>query len=238
VSSRLKYTIDLGAAGEKAKPKVKNVLFDGEPIHLTRIFTVAITDSLAKGGYGFSWFRTAEKVVQEEFASQLQDLCLQYCKAKSSDPSFYPANPSMGRISILKGVCAFIKDRFVKEVHSKAGLDLLLKSSGDKLVVIHFTVDWCAPCRVITPVFNFLAEEFKNAVFVRVSYIFFFLIYSHELPSYCFFLQVFIDVDEEISRAFNIHCMPTFQFYKASKYISVLEGGNEGRMKEIITSLV
>ena len=174
VSSRLKYTIDLGAAGEKAKPKVKNVLFDGEPIDLTRIFTVAITDSLAKGGYGFTWFKTAETIVQEEFASQLQDLCLQYCKAKSADPSLYPANPTLGRISISRGTSLASIDSFVKELHSKTDLDSLLKSSGDKLVVIHFTVDWCAPCRVITPAFNASAADFQDAVFVRVSMISFF----------------------------------------------------------------
>ena len=169
VSSRLKYTIDLGAAHEKATPKVKNVLFDDAPIDLTRIFTLAISDSLAQGGFGFTWFKHAETVVAEEFASQLHDLCVQYCKAKASDPEAFPARPSMGRISIVQGKGLVSSLSSVKEVHSKADLDALLKSSGGSLVALHFTVDWCAPCRVITPAFNELAFEFPGAVFARVS---------------------------------------------------------------------
>jgi thiol-disulfide isomerase/thioredoxin len=147
---------------------VKYVLFDEEPIDLTRTFTVAVTDSLVKGGYGFGWFKHAKRLIEVEFAAQLQDLVLQYCKAKSLDPdsSAFPASPASGRITILRAHSIGISQ--VKSVHSKSDLDILVQTSGDKRVVLHFTVDWCVPCRVVTPLFNQLASMHPDVIFARV----------------------------------------------------------------------
>ncbi len=47
-----------------------------------------------------------------------------------------------------------------------------------------------------------------------------------------------MDVDETIPYAFNVQCMPTFQFFKGAECVSVLEGGDVAMMKQIINSYV
>jgi len=102
VSSNVKYTIDL--APKKENPKnsvlVKNVLINGTPIDVNAKYSVVITDQMGVGGFGFTWFKTARRIVSEEYAKQLQDLIVMYCKRHISD-SQNPANPKMGRIEIV-----------------------------------------------------------------------------------------------------------------------------------------
>jgi hypothetical protein len=63
---------------------------------------VRVTRAILTGGIGYEWNVTAEKVVDEEFAPQLQDLVTMYCKRnwKSAAQNKFPARPTMGRIRI------------------------------------------------------------------------------------------------------------------------------------------
>lgn len=97
VSSRLKYTIQLSNDGNI----VKDVLFDDEAIDLSKIYTVGISHLNAAGGFGYDWFKTAPRIIDEEHAPQFQDIITRYCRMYKTDPSRYPANPPMGRITIL-----------------------------------------------------------------------------------------------------------------------------------------
>ena len=45
-----------------------------------------------------------------------------------------------------------------------ATLDKVLKT--DKPVVIDFWAEWCAPCRMVAPIIEQLAEEYKDNVVV------------------------------------------------------------------------
>ena len=56
----------------------------------------------------------------------------------------------------------------LKSVGTKAEFDEILKSSGDKLVVVDFTATWCGPCQRIAPVLDVLASENPNVVFIKV----------------------------------------------------------------------
>ncbi len=56
----------------------------------------------------------------------------------------------------------------VLQVETKVEFDQIL-SSGDKLVVVYFTAQWCGPCQRIKPVFDSLSEEITDVVFIRVD---------------------------------------------------------------------
>ncbi len=107
VSSRVSYTTKLPSPLEGVegglcdKPLVTEVLFDGQPIDPARVFTVAMNASHAEGSYGYTWLKEAERVVEEEYASTLQDLIRMYCKRNRKNPKAYPANVEGGRIKIV-----------------------------------------------------------------------------------------------------------------------------------------
>ncbi len=72
-------------------------------MYVLLLLLVAITATMGKGKYGFSWFGTARRIINEENGSQIQDLVKQYCTnhyvdgsptAKTFDP------PALGRITI------------------------------------------------------------------------------------------------------------------------------------------
>ena len=101
VSQRLKYKIVLPESDAKdKKPLVTDVMFDEEPIDPARMFDVAITAQLGLGQYGFSWMKNAPRVVEEEFAMLIQDIVVMYCRKHVNDPLAYPAEPTLGRITI------------------------------------------------------------------------------------------------------------------------------------------
>lgn len=55
---------------------------------------------MAKGGFGFSWYAKAPRVIDEENSTQIQDIMKLYCE------SMYPHHglasaPSTGRITIV-----------------------------------------------------------------------------------------------------------------------------------------
>jgi thiol-disulfide isomerase/thioredoxin len=84
-------------------------------------------------------------------------------------PAFMPTSYAAYQISarvervVLRG-----GGDLVKSVGTKAEFDEILKSSGDKLVVVDFTAVWCGPCLRIAPVLEGLAAENPNIMFIKV----------------------------------------------------------------------
>lgn len=100
VSHRLSYTITVAKKDSGAENTVSNVKFDDKPIDLDHMYSVATTDEMAKGGYGYTWMKEAPRIVHEEYAMQIQDVVLMYCKSHMHADKNSTANPSMGRITI------------------------------------------------------------------------------------------------------------------------------------------
>ena len=102
----------------------------------------------------------------------------------------------------------------VPQLATKADFDKALEDAGDKLVVVDFTATWCGPCQRIAPVFQKLAEEMPDVVFVKVD----------------------VDDNEETAQACGIQAMPTFQFYKSKIKVHEFSGASEDKIKEAIAS--
>jgi hypothetical protein len=75
--------------------RVHTVRFDGEPIDPHRMFTVAISDAMGQGKFGYTWFAEAERVMEAEFGALVASLVKQWLDHHKGTN----VNPSMGRIT-------------------------------------------------------------------------------------------------------------------------------------------
>lgn len=55
-----------------------------------------------------------------------------------------------------------------RQIGSFAELDKLTTDNKDKLIVVDYSTTWCGPCKMILPKFEALAEEYSDAIFVKV----------------------------------------------------------------------
>jgi thioredoxin 1 len=87
--------------------------------------------------------------------------------------------------------------------------------NDDRLVVVDFYAQWCGPCKVIAPVVERLAVEYKdNAVFYKV------------------------DVDEaDREITVKVSAMPTFIFYRKGEQITLFQGANIQKLRITVDCL-
>lgn len=70
-------------------------------------------------------------------------------------------------------------------------------------VVVDFTAEWCAPCRVLAPVLDALAREREGEVKV---------------------VRVDVDASQATAERFGIRSMPTLLFFRDGKVVQQLVG--------------
>ncbi|KAI8827823.1 Allergen Cop c 2 [Chytriomyces cf. hyalinus JEL632] len=98
----------------------------------------------------------------------------------------------------------------VQTIESNEQYEAALKSG--KTVIVDWSATWCGPCKMISPVFVKLAEEFTNVVFIKV------------------------DVDEvpDAAEAAGISSMPTFQVYQDSQKVDEMIGANPAKLRGLL----
>src|SRR3989338_2580904 len=94
------------------------------------------------------------------------------------------------------------KDTFQKEVLEDKGV-----------VFIDFYADWCAPCRVTSPIIDELSNEITNIKFLKVD----------------------VDKNPELAQQYSIFSIPTFMIFKDGKPVTQFVGAmvKEGFLNEI-----
>jgi len=64
-----------------------------------------------------------------------------------------------------------------------------MKNLDNILVVIDFYADWCAPCKLMSPIVDSLSRKFKNKIkFVKIN----------------------VEKEESIAKKYNVMSLPTF----------------------------
>ena len=71
------------------------------------------------------------------------------------------------------------------------------------LAVVDFWATWCAPCRVIAPILDQLADQYKEKVKVA---------------------KVDVDTNLRTSTRFNVRSIPTILFFKDGKLVDQIVG--------------
>ncbi|NLD91852.1 MAG: hypothetical protein GX639_04195 [Fibrobacter sp.] len=87
----------------------------------------------------------------------------------------------------------------------------ILENSNDRLLVIDLYADWCAPCKVIAPILDNLAEKYSgNADFYRVN----------------------VDQNSAVANFFKVGAIPYVVYVKNGVVVDALTGANSAAAYE------
>lgn len=81
---------------------------------------------------------------------------------------------------------------------------------ADKTVLVDFFATWCGPCRMVAPIVEEIADEYKDSMLVG---------------------KINIDEEPELASQFSVASIPTLMVFKNGKVVST-EVGYRGK-KEI-----
>jgi len=110
-------------------------------------------------------------------------------EAKGSAPVVQPA--SALQAVQTEGTTHLSKAEFLKLVMDYEKSPEIWKFQGDKPCLVDFYADWCAPCKITSPILEEMARE-----------------YSGKINIY----KVDIDDEKELANVFGIQSIPTFLF--------------------------
>ena len=89
---------------------------------------------------------------------------------------------------------------------------------GDKPCIIDFYADWCGPCKMVAPILEELAEEYKDEIYIY---------------------KVDTEAEQELSAAFGIRSIPSFLFCPMGEKPQMAQGalpkdGFKQAIKEVL----
>ena len=80
----------------------------------------------------------------------------------------------------------------------------------EELSVVYFTAAWCGPCKMISPIFEEIAEQHPAATFLKVD----------------------VDDQPDVAAAAEIRAMPTFQFWKSGALLDQIVGADPQKLAD------
>ena len=83
----------------------------------------------------------------------------------------------------------------------------------DGISVVDFWAEWCGPCKMLAPVLEEMADEYKQVKFVKVD----------------------VDQDVDLARRYGIQSIPNVIFFKDGKAVDQLVGfaGKDGVLEKL-----
>ncbi|KAL9656254.1 hypothetical protein ABK040_007869 [Willaertia magna] len=93
---------------------------------------------------------------------------------------------------------------------SKEFKEVVNKQEAEKLVVADFYANWCNPCKKCLPIFEEIAKEHEQSLFLKVD----------------------VDKNEEVSDEHEVIALPTIVFIKQNKEIDRLIGCDEKILRD------
>ena len=92
------------------------------------------------------------------------------------------------------------------------------KYPGDKPAVVDFYASWCGPCKVIAPILEELAGEYRNSIYIY---------------------KIDIEQEEELAAAFGIRSIPTLLFVPMNGQPQMMQGAmSKAQLKEAIDKVL
>jgi len=92
------------------------------------------------------------------------------------------------------------------------------KETGDHVILVDFSAEWCGPCRMLTPILDALAVELKDKVK---------------------FAQIDVDQAPKTTSTFQITSVPTMILFKKGKELNRIVGlKDQETLKKIILQAV
>lgn len=83
------------------------------------------------------------------------------------------------------------KTTFLEKVFDFEGNPQEWKYKGDKPAIVDFYADWCAPCRIVSPILKELAAEYGDEIYIY---------------------KVDVDKEKELAGMFGARSIPMFLF--------------------------
>lgn len=106
------------------------------------------------------------------------------------------------------------KAEFLKKVVNYETNSKEWKYLGDKPAIVDFYASWCGPCKIVAPILEELAAEYKNEIYIY---------------------KVDTDKETELSAAFGITSIPTMLFIPMGENPQVVQGAlPKAELKSII----
>merc|ERR1712066_771216 len=90
----------------------------------------------------------------------------------------------------------YVEIHYAEFVKTKEDFDKIIKEK--EVVFVDFTASWCPPCKMIKPIFEELAEKFKDNDKVK-------------------FVKIDVDENDTVAQEYAIRSMPTFKVFKSGK---------------------
>jgi len=95
------------------------------------------------------------------------------------------------------------KAEFLKKIINYEENPSEWKYLGDKPAIVDFYASWCGPCKIVAPILEELAAEYKDDIYIY---------------------KVDTDKEEELSAAFGISSIPTMLFIPMGANPQVIQG--------------
>lgn len=110
------------------------------------------------------------------------------------------------------------KEDFLKKVVNYEKNSQKWEYLGDKPCIIDFYADWCGPCKMVAPILDELAEEYKDNIYIY---------------------KINTEEEQELAAAFGISSIPSLLFVPLKDAPQMAQGAlPKNTFKEVIDTVL